>query len=142
MRNDLPVSGTEKKPFPLRLALILLFNTAVIFGLYCYFVMKRGYLWVFWLYYAITAAAAIGYVVYNRGFSRERLTLSDLPLAWSQAQKEEFLSQRDERKKKSKWLLTILFPLCFTILFDMIYLFFGDGIAGALSSIASFLGIS
>ncbi len=142
MRNRFSANGTEKKPFPFRLALLLLFNTAVIFGLYCYFVMKRGYLWIFWLYYAATAAVAIGYVVYNRGFSREHLTLSSLPTEWTQTQKETFLAERDERKKKSKWLLTLLFPLCLTILFDMIYLFFGDAIGSALREIARFLGIS
>lgn len=140
MRRLLPPS--ERKPAPWRLAFILLFNTALIFGLYCYFVMKRGYLWAFWLYYGVTAVAAIGYVIYNRGFSREHLTLNDLPLDWSEEKKERFLFERDDRKKKSKWLLTLLFPLCFTILFDMIYLFFGDTIASMLKEVVKFLGIS
>jgi len=143
MRHFSPLpSSTPQKPFPAGLALLLLFNTAVIFGIYCYFVMRLNYIWVFWLYYAALAAVALGYVIYNRGFSREKLTLAELPSDWSDKQKADFLAERDERKKKSKWLLTLLFPLCLTIFFDVMYLFFGDTIAMLLGDVGKFLGIS
>ncbi len=143
MRNyPLPPRGDGQKPFPAKLALVLLFNTALIFGIYCYFVMRLNYIWIFWLYYAALAAVALGYVIYNRGFSRDKLTMEDLPLEWSIEKKEAFIRERDERKRKSKWLLTLLFPLCLTIFFDTMYLFFGDAIAAALGDVAAFLGIS
>ena len=125
-----------------RYAILLLVNTAILFGIYCYFVMREGVLWLFWLYYVALAAVSIAYVVYNRGFSRENLTWSELPREWSEAEKEAFLRSRDERKKKSKWLLTLLFPLVLTVFFDMIYLFFGDAIIAAFSDVAKFFGIS
>lgn len=126
----------------LKYGLLLLFNTAVIFGVYCFFVMREGVLWLFWLYYIALAAVSLGYVIYNRGFSRDKLTYAELPNDWSEEQKKEFLRSRDERKKKSKWLLTLLFPLVLTVFFDIIYLFFSDAIIAALTDVAKFLGIS
>jgi hypothetical protein len=117
-----------KKPFPLRLMLLLLFNTVLIFGLYCYLVMRQNINWIFWIYYGATAAVALAYLIYNRGLSRDKITPAELPRDWSENKKEAFFRERDERKQKSKWLLTLLFPLCLTILFDMIYLFFGERI--------------
>lgn len=135
-------SDTEKsgKPFPLRLALILSINTVVFFGIYCFFVMRQGINWIFWLYYGALAASALAYVIINRGFALDKLTYSSLPREWTDEKKNAFLSARDERKKKSKWLLTIIFPLCLTVFFDIIYLFFGESIANAFETITSFLG--
>ena len=128
------------KPFPWRLAVLLALNTLLLFGIYCFFVMRLDINWIFWVYYGLLAASALAYVIINRGFALDSLTHASLSPEWSEEKKAAFLSARDERKRKSKWLLTIIFPLCLTVLFDIIYLFFGESIAKALSSVAKILG--
>lgn len=134
------MKGTSRPPFPRRLALLLLGNTVLLFGVYCYFVMRLNINWIFWIYYGLLAASAIAYFAYNRAFTREGITLFDLPDTMSAAEKEAFIRDRDERKKKSKWLLTIIFPLCLTVFFDIIYLFFGERIVSFFSSFPSVFG--
>ena len=134
------MKGTSRPPFPRRLALLLLGNTVLLFGVYCYFVMRLNINWIFWIYYVLLAASAIAYFAYNRAFTREGITLFDLPDTMSAAEKEAFIRDRDERKKKSKWLLTIIFPLCLTVFFDIIYLFFGERIVSFFSSFPSVFG--
>ena len=128
----------EKKPFPLGLVLALVINTAVLFGIYCYFVMRENVNWLFWVYYGLLAASACFYVFYNRGFSREKYTMDTLPPDWTYERKKEFLDSRDRRKKQSKWLLTVIFPLCITVLFDMIGLYFGPQLAKLWSDVVTF----
>ena len=41
---------------------------------------------------------------------------------------QEFFEKRDRRKQASKWMLTLIIPLVFTFLIDVIILFFGDAI--------------
>ena len=102
----------KKTPFPAKLALALILNTAVLFGTYCFFVMRLNINWIFWVYYGLLGAAALLYIVLNQGFAWERVTYDDLPATWSEEKKRELLFLRDERKRKSKWLLTLIFPLC------------------------------
>jgi len=124
MRHFSPLpSSTPQKPFPAGLALLLLFNTAVIFGIYCYFVMRLNYIWVFWLYYAALAAVALGYVIYNRGFVGKNLSPDMLAGSMTLEEKQEFIRECKERQSKSKWVLTILVPLMLVFAVDMIYLF-------------------
>lgn len=130
-----------KKPIPKKWVLLLLVNTVVIFGIYSFFVMRMNINWIFWLYYAALAVTGIGYLIYNRGFSEDKLTLEMLPPEWSEEKKHAFLFARDERKRRSKWLLTILFPLCITIFFDIIFLFYGEQIMNALNTIGGALGL-
>lgn len=132
--------GKDTKPFPLGLALLLCVNTVLFFGVYCFFVMRLNINWLFWVYYGLLAAASLAYVIVNRGFAEDKLTYASLPAEWTDEKKRAFLSARDERKKRSKWLLTIIFPLCITVFFDIIYLFFGESIANALSTVTEFLG--
>ncbi len=134
------MKGTSRPPFPRRLALLLLGNTVLLFGFYCYFVMRLNINWIFWIYYGLLATSALAYFAYNRAFTREGITLFDLPDTMSAAEKEAFIRERDERKKKSKWLLTIIFPLCLTVFFDIIYLFFGERIVSFFSSFPSAFG--
>ena len=130
----------QSKPFPWHLATLLIFNTLFLFGLYCYLVMRFNINWIFWIYYGLLAASALAYVIINRGFALDSLSNSSLSNEWSEEKKTAFLAARDERKRKSKWLLTFIFPLCLTVLFDIIYLFFGEHIADALYSVMKLLG--
>ena len=131
----------EQRPTPWRLVLLVLCNTVLLFGIYAYFVMARGVNWLFWVYFGGLVGTALGYFFYNRGFSSASLTYATLPYSWSHEEKNEFLATRDERKKKSKWLLTLIFPLALTLMFDIVFLFFGDALRSLLESVSKGLGI-
>ena len=127
MRNRFSSPPEEpKRPFPLKLFLLLFINTVLFFGVYCFFVMKWNINWIFWLYYGLLFGFGVAYVLYNRGFVYDKMTESTLPVEWSTEKKQAFLAKRSERKTKSKWMLTIIIPLCLTIFFDIVYLFWGD----------------
>ena len=129
------------RPVPWRLVLLVLCNTVLLFGIYAYFVMARGVNWLFWVYFGVLLAAALGYVLYNRAFADAACTYASLPLDWSHEKKTEFLAARDERKRKSKWLLVIIFPLSLSLMFDIIFLFFGDALRSLFESVGKGLGI-
>lgn len=128
-------------PVPWRLFLTVLGATVVFFGCYAHFVMARGMNWLFWVYLGVLLAAALGYVLYNRAFSDADCTYDSLPYDWSHEKKTAFLAARDARKKKSKWLLILIFPLSITLMFDVIYLFFGDAILSFFTTLGKGLGI-
>ena len=130
----------SSKHFPYLLVSLLCINTLLLFGIYSYFVMRLGINWIFWLYYGALAASSLAYVIVNRAFVLDKLSVSTLPPDWSIEKKEKFLFARDERKRKSKWLLTVIFPLCLTVFFDVIYLFFGDTIINTFKTVTDFLG--
>ena len=78
------------------------------------------------LYLALTAVFTFAYVIYNRGFTRRHLTPDMLPEEWSDEQKTAYIADGTERLRKSKWMLTVIFPLVLTFMFDCIELFWGD----------------
>lgn len=134
-------NGDRARKVPLKLVLILLLNTLVLFGTYAYFVMRRNINWLFWVYFGALLVSALAYILYNRAFSDADCTFYSLPNDWSDQKKNDFLFARDERKRKSKWLLTIVFPLCICLLFDTVNLFFGDWLSKAANAILKGLGL-
>ena len=58
--------------------------------------------------------------------SRRNITPDMLPDEWSDEQKHAYIQDGENRLNKSKWMLTIIFPLILTFLFDSIELFWGD----------------
>ena len=65
----------------------------------------------FAVYMVIFAAFSFSYVIYNRGFSRKKLTPDMLPDSWSYAEKTAFIEDGKKRLEKSKWMLTVIIPL-------------------------------
>ena len=57
----------------------LLIHLLVFYAVYAYLVETRFYGVVFWTYFALTAAFSLAFVIYNRGFSRQRITPDMLP---------------------------------------------------------------
>ena len=139
--SRLPREGKERKPTPWRLVLLVLLSTVILFGFYAYFVMRRNINWIFWVYLVALLASAFAYILYNRAFADASVTYYSLPADWSDKQKNDFLAARDERKRKSKWLLILIFPLSLTLMFDIIYLFFGDTLLSVLDSVGKGLGM-
>lgn len=133
--------ANNARPVPWHLVLLIFFSTILLFGTYAYFVMRNGVNWLFWVYLIALSFAALAYVLYNHAFADANSTYETLPFDWSDEKKKEFLAARDERKRKSKWLLVIIFPLSITLMFDIIYLFFGDMLIHLFTSFGEVLGI-
>ena len=114
------------KAFNWKLALIVLVNTILIFGFYRLMLNFYYFEIVMGIYMAITAIFTFSYVIYNRGFSRRNITPEMLPEEWTEEQKTAYIADGVKRMKKSKWMLTVIFPLVLTFMLDCIELFWGD----------------
>ena len=75
------------------------------------------------LYFALLLGFTIAYLIYNRFFYRQGVTKEQLPDEWSEAEKELFFADAATRVQKSKWMLTVIFPLVVTFLIDSVQLF-------------------
>ncbi len=112
-----------KKQPPVRLLLSLLLSVSVIFLIYRVVAVELQQGWMFWVYYGLTLAIGLLYIFYNFGLSRRNLTYEMLPKEWSKEEKDRFLRETAERKKKSRFLLVLLFGFLFTFFMDIIELF-------------------
>lgn len=114
------IGESAPKKFNIGMLLLLVFNTAVIFGFYRYMLTTRYFLPVLVIYMAALALLLIAYIIYNRGFSRSGVTVDMLPDSMTNEEKVAFVEDALCRKKKSKWMLTLIFPFVFTFGFDAI----------------------
>ena len=102
----------------------LILNTVVFFGLYTYLVNKTDYMMpTLWVYFVLTAGFCFSYVIYNRGFSRMKLTPDMLPASMSAEEKSAYIADGAERLERSKWMLTIIFPLLMTFILDILNMY-------------------
>lgn len=73
---------------------------------------------------------------FNRGFSTKPVTVEMLMADGVAPEDAEAVCEKlNSQKKIAKVLMLILLPIVFTILLDMIYLFYGDFFLGALKYI-------
>lgn len=114
------------KAFNWKLALIIVINTIIIFGFYRLMLNFFYFEIVMGVYLVITAVFVFAYFIYNRGMTRRHITLEMLPEEWSDEQKVAYIASGEERLRKSKWMLTVIFPLILTFMFDFIELYWGD----------------
>ena len=110
---------------------VLVAVTVVVFVIYRFFMQRPEFYIVFGIYAAITAVSVIGYVIYNRGFSRNGITREMLPLEWSEEEKTKFIEDAKIRSERSRWLLIVAFAFLFTFAFDAFDLFVLKGLFGA-----------
>lgn len=126
-KNDLAVTDkSDKKPFNWMLLTVLVGNTVIFFAVYRLAIQTTVFPFVLGLYLTLAAVLTVAYVVYNRGFSHRGVTADMLPDTMSAQEKCEFIADGERRMKKSKWMLTILFPLLVTFGFDIMELFVVD----------------
>ncbi len=100
---------------------LLLFFFA--FLLYRVVVVELSIAWFFWVYYGVTFALGVFYVLYNYGFGRHKLTYDLLPDTWSHEEKERFLREAARRARLSRPALFFLIGAAFTFLYDALSLF-------------------
>ena len=109
---------------------VLIVSTVIALVIYRFFMQRPEFYIVFGIYAFITAASVIGYVIYNRGFSRSGVTREMLPPDWSEEKKTEFIEDAKKRSERSRWLLVIAFAFLFTFAFDAFDLFVIKGLLG------------
>ncbi len=82
------------------------------------------------LYMALLLGFVLAYLIYNRFFYRKGVTPEQLPNEWSEAEKQAFLEDGTRRMERSRWMLTIIFPLVVTFFIDAVDLFIIDTFLG------------
>ena len=78
------------------------------------------------LYMALLLGFVLAYLIYNRFFYRKGVTPEQLPQDWSTEKKEAFLADGVRREARSRWMLTVIFPLVVTFFVDAVDLFVLD----------------
>ena len=74
------------------------------------------------LYAAVGAGFLIAYIIYNRGFTRDNVTPEMLPDTMSEHEKVAFIQSGVERKRKSKWMIVVLFAAFTPLAIDFLIL--------------------
>lgn len=117
-----PRGAREPVPDGHRHMILLIVNTVFFIALY-YLIPLLGFRYMPFIYLAIGTASALWFVIYNRGFNTRGKTPEMLPEEIPFAEREAMIAEGKRRFDKSKWILTVILPVIFTILIDIIYLF-------------------
>ena len=115
----------------------LLLSVTVVFSVYQIFVVRFDFLPLFWVYYALTFSLALFYILYNRGLAFRKITRDMLSPNMSESEKDAFLRDVSERKRKSRVVLILLFGFIFTFAFDFVDLFIPDYLRVVKDTISS-----
>ncbi len=102
-----------------KLLLFLVGGTALAAAVYIT-AMTLHFMPIFHIYWAITASLILAFMVYDK-YSVYRYTKDT---AQTPDKSEEYLSRYNKDRRRIKVLLLVLLPFLFTVLGDMIYLFF------------------
>ncbi len=127
----------EEEKHPGRLLLLLLATIVAVFAVYQVFIIYFQQFWLYVAYYVIAALIAMAYIAYNFGLTRQNVTPDMLPLDWTAEEKAAYMKETQERKKKSRFLLIILFAFIFTIAYDLAILFMPNLFGGLQEGINS-----
>ena len=114
----------QKKPSKSDIALLiaLVLFSVIVFGIYRLLMRYYYFELVLIAYMAVETVFVIGYVLYNRGFSRRGVTPEMLPDTWSDEKKEEFIADAHRRMKRSRWMLVVIVAFFITFAIDIIEL--------------------
>ena len=109
---------------PVKLIVALSVNIIVFLGVFLV-AWDCGLEWpITLLYSVITLAAALYYIIYNRGVIGKLPTHEMLPPTWDKTTREAFLDDMKERRKKSKWVMTILIPMILVFAYKILDIVF------------------
>lgn len=76
------------------------------------------------LYTVIGLAAALYYIIYNRGVISGRITPEMLPKEWSPEQKQAMVDDIAARRRRSKWAILVFVPVIATVCFELLESYF------------------
>ena len=125
-KKEAPQSSSADKQIAKANTLRLIATAVVTLAVFLIYrlMMNTPYFYaVFIAYLVLATAAVLGYVIYNRGFSRKGLTADMLPPEWDEQKKREYIEDGEIRLKKSRKLLIIVIAFGFTFAIDIIELF-------------------
>ena len=108
------------KPENQRLALLLVGNS-ILFSV-AYFALATIFP-IYIVYLAVGAVMTLIFVIYNRGFVGKGLKPDQLPDTMSPEEKQQFIDDCAARLHKSRWMITVIFPIILAFCLDMMYLF-------------------
>lgn len=137
-----PSAVSSKKPFSVKRALFILITTIVAFTLYQTLNILEGNAGftvpvTTTVFFAAAIILICLIIFFNRGFSTKAVTPEMLTEAGVAEENADKICRTLNRHKAiAKKLMLVLLPIVFTILLDMIYLFYGDFFAGAVKYIA------
>ena len=127
------MSQLQKDSKKTRYVLPLCINTVLFFAVYrvllFYAEMTEETFYSFLvmvLYMTLLLGFVLAYIIYNRFFYRKGVTPEQLPAEWSEAKKQEFIEDAVRRWERSRWMLTVIFPLVVTFFIDTVDLFIVD----------------
>lgn len=125
-QNNRPPLTPEKKKLILSIVICSILTCVVYFGA-CYGIKHPALIFVpmavsvgFWISFAVLLLI---FIIYNRAFTRRKLTVEMLPREWTREQKESYIKDGKDRFEKSKWMLSLIIPLLVPIALDALYLF-------------------
>ena len=124
-----PASDGKRRrlnPKKLWLLLVILGATAVFFVFYELMMHTSFFPFVMGGYMAVLVLLLAVYIIYNRGFTRRRLTPEMLPDDWSEELKAEVIADGERRMKRSLWMAVLIAALGLTLLIDAFRLFVPD----------------
>ena len=77
------------------------------------------------VYGVISLVTALWYIIYNKGMIGKLPSAEQLPMTWDKQMRENFISDLEQRRAKSKRAMLILVPMIFTFCYKIldIYLF-------------------
>ena len=101
---------------------LLIANTVLLTILY-YTAPALGFSYLPVVYLLGGGTLALWFVIYNRGFRTKGKTADMLPEHLPLAEREHMIAEGERRFRKSRWALTVLLPVIFVFLIDMVYLF-------------------
>ncbi len=108
------------KPENKWLALLLVGNS-ILFSV-AYFALAP-YFPIYIVYLAVGAVMAFIFVIYNRGFVGKDLKPEQMNDAMSLEEKQKFIDDCAARLHRSRWMITVIFPIILAFCLDMMYLF-------------------
>lgn len=101
--------------------LLLLIGNSILFSV-AYFTLAAIFP-IYIVYLAVGAIMTLIFVTYNRGFVGRNLKPEQLPDTMSQEEKQKFIDDCATRLHRSRWMITIIFPIVLAFALDMMYLF-------------------
>ena len=133
-------TAPEGKRPPWRTILLLALTITVVFFIYQIAVVTFESMAVFIAYFVLLGALALFYFIYNYCFSRHKVTREMLPLDWSEEEKDKFLFDAAERKRKSRFALYLIIALLVTLTYDFLGLFMEDALRPVQNLFDSWFG--
>ena len=100
---------------------LLLVGNSILFSV-AYFALAP-YFPIYIVYLAVGAVMAFIFVIYNRGFVGKDLKPEQMNDAMSLEEKQKFIDDCAARLHRSRWMITVIFPIILAFCLDMMYLF-------------------